>query len=260
MRSVPTSAASRRPRHHKRPDSERGHSLRIAFHQLRQMIITGQLMPGTWMIEADLADRLALSRTPVRGALHWLQREGYVIAANNGSKSRMLVAPLTQEDARELYSIIGHIEGLGARLTAQLPLADRLRVITRLNEYNAGLAELASNHRPEPNTIFELDMHFHRTVVEASAGPRLLQLHRTTQPQAERYWRLYASAILDQLDQSVAEHNQIIAAIREGDADAAESAIQLNWENGVDRLSEVIASLGERGNWYDSKLNGSRAG
>jgi DNA-binding GntR family transcriptional regulator len=249
-------AIARSPvRKKRRLETDRGNSLRIAFQQLREMIISGRLAPGTWIIEADVADRLGLSRTPVRGALQWLQREGYVVVSSNGAKSRTLVAPLTKEDARELYSIIGHIEGLGARLTAQLPFANRMRVIKQVQQYNSGLAELAKAHRSEANTIFELDMNFHRTIVEASAGPRLLQLHRTTQPQAERYWRLYASAILDELDKSIAEHNKIIAAIEEGDADAAEAGIQLNWQNGVERLSKVIDSLGERGSWYGNRLS-----
>src|SRR3954447_4441750 len=113
-------------------ENERGNSLRLAFQQLRQMIVTGRLAPGTWIIEADLASRLGFSRTPIRGALHWLQREGYVDASSNGSKSRMLVSPLTQDDARELYSIIGHLEGLGARLAANLPSADRNSTIKKL--------------------------------------------------------------------------------------------------------------------------------
>ena len=243
-------SAGIRTRKKKRAESDRGHSLRLAFQELREMIVYGKLLPGTWLIEAELAERLGFSRTPIRGALHWLQRERYVLASGNGSKSRMIVAPLTKEDARELYSIIGHLEGLGARLTAQLPLAARANVLSRISEYNAGLAELDKKHRSEANRIFELDINFHRTIVEASAGPRLLELHKTIQPQAERYWRLYASAILDELDKSVAEHERIIKAISEGDADAAEAGIQLNWAKGVERLSKVIDSIGERGSWY----------
>jgi DNA-binding GntR family transcriptional regulator len=213
------------------------------------MIVRGKLAPGTWIIEADLADRLGYSRTPVRGALHWLQREGYVMASGNTAKSRMIVAPLTKEDAQELYSIIGHIEGLGARLTAQLSQAARLKLVRKLRELNDGLRELSSAKRREPNRIFDLDMEFHRVIVEASAGPRLLELHRSTQPQAERYWRLYHSAILDELGTSIHEHEDIIDAISKGEADAAERGIQLNWENGAERLSKVIDSIGERGSW-----------
>ncbi|HEY1949555.1 MAG TPA: GntR family transcriptional regulator [Bryobacteraceae bacterium] len=221
-----------------------------AYQQLRDMIVNGKLAPGTWVIEADLAARLGYSRTPIRGALQLLQQEGYVVGSSNGSsKSRMLVAPLTKEDARELYSIIGHLEGLSARLTAQLPLAQRQETIQRLKGFNAGLAELAKAHHSDAQRIFELDLDFHRTVVEASAGPRLREIHRTVQPQAERYWRLYAGAILEDLSKSVAEHAEIIAAILAGDADKAELGIQRNWQNGADRLAQVIDMLGERGSW-----------
>src|SRR3954451_1963866 len=123
-------------------ETERGNSLRLAFQQLRQMIVTGRLAPGTWIIEADLAARLGVSRTPIRGALHWLEREGYVNASGTGSKSRMLVSPLTQDDARELYSIIGHLEGLGTRLAAKLPPEDREDLVQKLGEFNNGLIEL----------------------------------------------------------------------------------------------------------------------
>jgi DNA-binding GntR family transcriptional regulator len=227
----------------------RGNSLKRVFQEIRELIIHGKLSPGTWIIEADLADRLGFSRTPVRGALHWLQREGYVMASGNGTKSRLIVAPLTKEDARELYSIIGHIEGLGARLSAQLASAQRNKLIRSLRETNEGLADLAKARRLDPNRIFDLDISFHSAIVEASAGPRLLELHRSTQPQAERYWRLYASAILDELGKSVEEHNEIIRAISKGDPDAAEKGIQLNWEYGADRLARVIDTIGERGSW-----------
>ena len=232
------------------PDSK-SHNNRqdFAFKHLREMIVHGRLSPGTWMIEADIADRLGLSRTPVRGALHWLQREGYVVSLGNGSKSRLIVAPLTKEDARELYAIIGHLEGLGGRQTAQLPSKERMRVVRHLKEINARLIQLSRSTRSEPARIFELDLSFHRTIMEANAGPRLKEIHRTIQPQAERYWRLYSAAILDKLHLSVAEHNDIIKALSSGDPERAERGMQINWQNGAERLSAVIDSLGERGSW-----------
>lgn len=213
------------------------------------MIVSGQFSPGSRIIETELAERLGVSRTPVRGALQLLQREGLVISAGTGSKQRMQVAPLTKEDSRELYSIVGLVEGLAGRLTAQLPTSDRGRVVQRLQSLNAGLEELARAHRRDPNRIFDLDRTFHRSIVEASAGPRLVDLHNSIQPQTERYWRLYASSIIDQLADSVAEHKAIIDAIAQGDAKAAERALQVNWENGAARLAQVIDSLGERGSW-----------
>src|SRR5256885_13882189 len=156
------------PLRRRKPEpAQRGNSLKFVFHEIRELIIHGKLSPGTWIIEADLADRLGFSRTPVRGALHWLQREGYVMASGNSTKSRLIVAPLTKEDAKELYSIIGHIEGLGARLTAQLPAARRNKLIRSLKEINDGLADLASARRMDPNRIFDLDLSFHSQIVEA---------------------------------------------------------------------------------------------
>lgn len=227
----------------------RSNSQDFAFKHLREMIVSGRLAPGTWMIEADIADRLGVSRTPVRGALHWLQREGYVIPTGKGNKSRLVVAPLTKDDARDLYAIIAHLEGLAGRLTAQLPQKVRADIVRQLKEFNGALAELSRAKRSEPNRIFELDLSFHRTIMQASAGPRLKEIHRIIQPQAERYWRLYSGAIVDKLDLSVGEHNEIIKALSSGDPDRAEKGLQTNWQNGVERLSTVIDSLGERGNW-----------
>lgn len=246
MKSAPRKNIAGSPENGKSP---RKNSQHLAFKQLREMIVRCKLSPGTWMIEADIADRFGLSRTPVRGALHWLQREGYVVSSGKGSKTRMVVAPMTKEDARELYAIIGHLEGLGSRQTALLNADARLKVVRELREINASLAELSRAKRSEPNRTFELDLSFHRTIMEASSGPRLIEIHRTIQPQAERYWRLYAGAIVDKLDASVAEHNDIIKALATGDPNKAEKGMQVNWQNGVERLSAVIDSLGERGSW-----------
>lgn len=220
------------------------------FQRVRELIIRGKLAPGTRIVEADLADRLGVSRTPIRAALHRLRQEGYIlIALGNGSKARLSVAPLTQEDARELYLIVGHLEGLAARSTAQLEPMRRAGLVEKLATLNDGLRELAESRVSDPNRIFDLDMNFHQAIVDASAGPRLRAIHSATKPQAERYWRLYASAILDQLGISVGEHLLIIQSIGDGDSDGAERSVLMNWQNGAERLGRVIETHGERGSW-----------
>jgi DNA-binding GntR family transcriptional regulator len=232
-----------------RSKNDHGNSLRKAFHEIRELIVHGRLSPGSWIVEADLARHLAMSRTPVRSALHWLQREGYVIEHKNVRKSRMVVAPLTKEDASELYSIIGHVEGLAGRQTASLPKAERAEIITRLKGLNNQLGEILKAKSPRAAGIFDIDRDFHRAIIESGAGPRLLALHKSIEPQAERYWRLYASSIIHDLHLSVAEHSEIIAAIVAGDPDHVERALQMNWHNGCDRLAHVIDIFGERGSW-----------
>jgi DNA-binding GntR family transcriptional regulator len=229
---------------------ERVSQVNGAYAQLRELIVHGRLAPGSRVVEAELAERSGVSRTPVREALQRLQHEGLIVASSGGnSKPRLMVAPLTREDACELYSIIGHMEGLAGRRTAMLPPPLRHKLARRLKAFNAALRKSARAGRRDASRIFQLDLNFHRQIVEASAGPRMLALHREIVPQAERYWRLYASAIVDQLGLSVAEHDQIIRAIENGDGDSAERRIILNWKKGAERLSKVIATLGERGSW-----------
>ncbi|MFP5268551.1 MAG: GntR family transcriptional regulator [Acidobacteriota bacterium] len=228
---------------------DHGNSLRRAFHEIRELIVHGRLAPGSWIVEADLARWLAMSRTPVRSALHLLQREGYVLEHTNVRKSRMVVAPLTKEDAGELYSIIGHVEGLAGRGTAMLPKQQRLEIGNELKRLNRDLRAILQDKVPAAGSIFDTDRNFHRIIVESGAGPRLRTLHSSIEPQAERYWRLYASSILNDLHLSVAEHDAIIDAILAGDPDRVERALQTNWENGCIRLATVIEIFGERGSW-----------
>ena len=229
--------------------AEHGTSLMTAFREIRELIVHGRLSPGTWILEAEMASRLNMSRTPVRGAIHWLQREGYIVEQRPARKSRMIVAPLTKEDAYELYSIIGRIEGIAGRGVAALPAKQRKEIGSKLLAINKRLSDIASTHSEHPGEIFELDREFHRYIVKYGAGPRLTTLHNAVEPQAERYWRLYASSIIDNLHTSVKEHERIIRALEQGNADAMESSLQDNWINGAERLAQVIEIFGERGSW-----------
>jgi enamidase len=118
----------------------RGESVNRAYDQLRELIVHGRLAPGSRIIESDIADRLGLSRTPTRSALHRLQQEGYVVALDRTKERRLAVAPLTQSDAMELFQIVGQVEGMAARAAAERPAVERAEVVTRLRALNADLA------------------------------------------------------------------------------------------------------------------------
>jgi DNA-binding GntR family transcriptional regulator len=232
-----------------RAKAEHGTSLLTAFREIRELIVHGRLSPGTWILEAELAERLNMSRTPVRGAIHWLQREGYILEHRNVKKSRMIVAPLTQEDASELYLIIGRLEGIAGRGIAALPPAERKDIAAQLQKLNERLEIISKDRDGHPGEIFENDRSFHRLIIKYGAGPRMTTLHKAIEPQTERYWRLYASSIIKDLHLSVAEHDDIIRAIQAGDADRVEAGLQVNWLKGSERLGHVIQIFGERGSW-----------
>ena len=229
--------------------ARRGDRIARTYEQLRELIIWGRLAPGSRVIESDIAARLDVSRTPVRSALHRLQQEGYISSIGRRKEQRLVIAPLTQEDARELFDIVGELEGLAARGLATREPDARSIVVDELKRLNDQLAVAARAPRPDALRIFDLDTTFHRRYVEGGAGPRLIALHDAVKPQAERYIRLYTSALVDEIAKSVEEHTAIIERIDSGSADGAQRAVIRNWRNAAARLSRVIATLGERGSW-----------
>lgn len=236
-----SNGSARQPGRRARPD--------VVYAELRELIVRGRLAPGSRIVETDVAERLSVSRTPVRGALQRLQQEGYIQSKPSLQQSRPIVAPLTREDAYELFSIVAEIEGLAARFAAEIPAKKRAALAKGLSSINDTFKRLAEARKQNHNRLWELDESFHRKYVEASAGPRLLALHNAVKPQAERYERLYVSLLSRDLSPSVREHASIIRAIRAGDAAAAQSAVQANWRNAAKRLGQVIENVGERGRW-----------
>ncbi len=207
--------------------------------------------------ERAVVARMGLSRTPVRSALHRLQQEGLVASVGRAGDQRLIVTPLTRGDGREVFLIVGHLEGLAAREAAALPAERRRELVKELRAVNKALA-VASRAKASPAQLFDLDLKFHATYVEGVVGPRVAALHQAIKPQSERYARLYVNVLLDELPTSVKEHEAIAAAISKGDPRAAQHAVETNWYNAVTRLSEVIAEHGERGAWHLWDGNGGR--
>lgn len=220
-----------------------------AYEQIRELIVHGRLAPGTRIIETEIARRLDVSRTPVRSALQRLQQEGYIVTTGNGRQLRPSVAPLTREDAWELFSIVGVIEGQASRLAAALDREVRDGLVESLETINQRLLCALEPKNLDGNLLFMLDTDFHQAYVTASAGPRLRALHEAIKPQAERYVRLYTSALWGEVGISVREHKEIIEAIAAGDEEGAQRTVQENWRNAALRLNQVIDSVGERGSW-----------
>jgi DNA-binding GntR family transcriptional regulator len=254
LAAVPVSTTNRsRPATSRRPVASAGHEpvdqVSRVYNELRALIIAGQLPPGARIAERAVVARMGLSRTPIRSALHRLQQEGLVASVGRAGDQRLIVTPLTRGDGREVFLIVGHLEGLAAREAAMLPPDRRAKLVRALRAVNRELSK-ASRARAAPSRVFDLDLEFHQTYVEGVAGPRVVALHRAIKPQSERYARLYVNVLLDELPTSVQEHEIITAAIAKGDPRAAQHAVETNWHNAADRLAAVIEEVGERGSWH----------
>lgn len=248
MPSTPARRPSARPTTAAHRDVERRDVVSLAYEAMRRSIIAGDLPSGSRIVERSVAERLCISRTPVRSALHRLQQEGFVAPSGGGGEQRLTVTPLTAVDGRELFLLVGHLEGLAAREAALLPTAPRRALVRRLKALNRALA-VESRKKPGINRAYELDEQFHRAYVEGVAGPRVVALHCAVKPQIERYARFYADTLLDQLSLSVAEHVAIIRAIDTGSAASAQRTVESNWHKAADRLARTIRELGERRSW-----------
>jgi DNA-binding GntR family transcriptional regulator len=245
---TPRAGGVGRPR--RSASSGRGDRTAHVYEALRELIVAGRLAPGTRVLEVEVAERFAVSRTPARGALQRLQQEGYIVTSNGSKQAGLIVSPLTREDGRDLFGVVGALEGRAARLAAALDLRVRARLAAELRRWNQDLLRVAQTERPDHQSIFDLDTTFHRRYVEAGAGPRLLAFHDVAKPQAERYVRLYISSLSDEIGTSVEEHELIIQAIDAGDGEAAQRNVESNWRNASERLSRVIERVGERGSWW----------
>lgn len=135
---------------------------------LRRAIVTGALTPGAHLVEADLAQRLNVSRGPIREALTRLEQEGLVI---NYPYRGKFVAEITAEDVREVYDLRILLETRAIKSLAGPPTPDELGLLRRTS---AGMSQaLIDLHNEE---FADLDVEFHRQLVMLSKRERLLQL------------------------------------------------------------------------------------
>jgi len=229
--------------------TKRGNLNDRTYEHLREMILRGSLAPGARIVESELADHIGVSRTPVRSALLRLQQDGYVQAIRENRKAKLIVAPLTKEDAREIYHIVGALDGLAAWHAAQLPERPRLALVNGMDRINAAIGEMGKAAQANHSELLELHGEFHDLVLEAIASPRLQTFHANTKPQADRYRRIYSSGDFGQQVRSVREHASIIEAVSNGDPREALCRTQDHWMAAAGRLCEIIDVLGERGSW-----------
>ena len=180
--------------------------------ELRRLVITGELAPGTRIVEDRLAERLGVSRNPVREALQALAGEGFVeLLPRRGA----VVAQITPEEAEDLFDVRGVLEPLAARLAARR--ADPAG-IERLRDV-LGLARTATDAE-ELDLLASYNTDFHSLVVELSGNDYLGLL---VAPMARRVQWVFRTSAATRAPHSWTEHEDLLRAIDAGDEDRAEA-------------------------------------
>ena len=199
----------------------------VIARQLRNAIIHGAIRPGAQLGEAELANRLGVSRGPLREAMQRLVQEGLLRSEPNRG---LFVIELTADDVLDIYLARTAIER--AAVVAILH-GDPVRSAAVLAKAHAALARAAK--RGAPKAISDADLAFHQALVGESGSPRLRRMHDTLL--AETRMCLAALERTDYLPTDVvAEHGAIVEAVRIGDRRRIERLLSSHADDALRRL------------------------
>lgn len=184
-----------------------------AYLALKRMVLSNELGPGTQLLELEVADRLGMSRTPVREAMIRLSRDGLVeIRPRHG----MRVLPISADDMREIYDVLTALEATAAELAAgrRPPEPELLPMEQAICDMDEAIA------RDDLEHWAEADGRFHAALVDVSGNRRLVDLVSLYRDQAHRA-RIATLMLRPKPVDSNRDHTAVLTAIRAGDAEAA---------------------------------------
>ena len=191
-----------------------------AYELLLKAIEEGDLPPGSRLREAELAERFAISRTPVREALNRLEAQGLVThEPHQGAK----VASLDYSQITELYFVRELLEGNAARLAAIQATGPEIEILQEMVLHDKALCN-------QPAALARNNRMFHRQVYCCARNRFLNQMLENMRLSLI----LLAGTTLGTPErgaQSVEEHEAIVSAIRAHDPDAAEEAARQHIRN-----------------------------
>jgi DNA-binding GntR family transcriptional regulator len=190
-----------------------------AYTLILEAIDRGDLRPGHRLVETELAERLGVSRTPVREALQRLETQG--IADRDGRSLR--VASLDHDQLGELYEVRGVVEGLAARLAARHAAPEEIEVLVDMIKADQTLLD-------DPRALAMANRRFHRQLHRASHNRYLNQMLQSMR----RSMALISTTTLTSPgrgEQSLEEHGEIVAAVQARDENAAQAAAEKHISN-----------------------------
>jgi len=192
-----------------------------AYVLLRNWIVKGKLAPSQKLKDKELADKLGVSRTPIREALLRLEDEGLVQTKPSNSTQ---VTPIDFHNALNLYSIVWTLEGLALRQAFDWISDKDIQVMKTANE--KFLYALRNN---ELLLAIEADNEFHSIYLQASQNSDLCQMLAIVKQKISRLKIYYFNEVKDSL-QSYQEHQMIIEALQEKNLLKAIEAVEMNWK------------------------------
>ncbi len=191
------------------------------YDVIRNDILNGHIAPGERVIETRLAEQIKTSRTPVREALHMLEREGFLEAI---PRVGYQVKQITWDEIEEICEIRAVNECLAARWAMQRMTPKELQAL----EENLSISE-AEVEQGNPRSFVEFDAEFHEILARASGSERLLELCQMLRRHMLRY-RIESIFRKENVLRAIEGHKTIVAYIQRKEEDGVEMAIKQHLE------------------------------
>ena len=205
------------------------------FDSLKQAIIRGNMTPGEWLVESHIADSLGISRTPVREAIHKLEREGLIERQPRGG---FTVLGLTRDDIEETFGIRAVLEGYAARLAAIKHHENELAPLDKkIEEFEKCL------QKKELSSLTRINTEFHELLYALSKSPKLVHMINGLTDQIYRFRQI----ILKETKMariSNEDHKKMLEFIRKRDADGVETLVREHIIRGQEMVLEAFDKQG----------------
>jgi DNA-binding GntR family transcriptional regulator len=218
---------------------ETGNAWKSAYTLIKDLIFSMEFRPGDIVSENRMAQRLGISRTPVREALKKLEQEGLIIASNR----RKRVYVLTVKEIQEIFDLKKVVEGSIARWAAERGSEEDVgklqAIIEEMGEIAAGKPEGTMEQEEWKHAWLEADKRYHEQLFAMAGNQRAAQLIRSL----NTYWhrlRLGIVAIEGRIEISQAEHRKITEAITGRDPEGAQKAAVSHLENLKNMLVNIM--------------------
>lgn len=199
--------------------------------RLRHMIVEGDLKPGEKLSEKDLSEFFGVSRTPLREALKVLGKEGLVsLVPNRGAT----VSKLTMADLEEAFPIMGALESVSGELACAHITDAEIAKLERLHN------EMVEKYKTgDLKNYFKLNENIHSLILDAARNPTLSEMQRSLSGRIRRA-RYMANMSAERWARAVAEHEAILAALKERDGEKLGTILKAHLAN---KLESVRAEL-----------------
>jgi DNA-binding GntR family transcriptional regulator len=201
---------------------------------IEEEITTGKLLPGSRLDEAELAKRFNVSRTPIREALSLLLGEGLI---ETRPRRGVVVTRVTPQRLIEMFEVMAELEVMCAQLAARRMSEDELAAIESAHAACEGAVAAR-----DADAYFYANERFHYAIYTASHNSFLFEQAASLQRKLRPYRRLQLR-VRNRIQRSFEEHQAIVDALREGDAERLLTSVRNHVLVQGERFADLVSSL-----------------